>query len=354
MSNKPIMIGGSGSSGTTLLSHLLNSHPDIYCGPELNLLCYRTLYRDFGFFRDFCEELLFGDKTLPMIAISLDNRIITEKDIVQDRPFTTELKEKIDSKQLCRLARDAHGFADFVEKVMTHLLVLEKKRRWAEKSPINCQAIGEFLDAFQDGKYVHIVRDGRDVVLSLAGRNYSIEKALRRWLRDSLVSLPYRTHPRVYEIHYEELVYDPRTALSNLFDFLEEDVDIDVLLMTAREMDDRAKRQHESWGARITDNITGNRVGKWQRISVREKKRLENYFRYTYLSKEASRFLKLDKSYNGNAALKAFGYSVADWNMSPIPQIEIQRKMIKSIIMAITGRPIAFTTAPYRYGVVNH
>ena len=36
-SNSPIFIGGAGRSGTTLLRVMLDSHPRIYCGPELKV-----------------------------------------------------------------------------------------------------------------------------------------------------------------------------------------------------------------------------------------------------------------------------------------------------------------------------
>ena len=52
----PIVIGGCGSSGTTLVRHILDRHPAIFCGPESTLFLSRIsspqeLADRFGFAR---------------------------------------------------------------------------------------------------------------------------------------------------------------------------------------------------------------------------------------------------------------------------------------------------------------
>jgi hypothetical protein len=41
----PVIIGGCARSGTTLMRVMIDTHPNIYCGPETGLLYLRTLTR---------------------------------------------------------------------------------------------------------------------------------------------------------------------------------------------------------------------------------------------------------------------------------------------------------------------
>ena len=42
----PIIIGGSGSSGSSLLATILNRHPEVAVGPELSLFNKPVLYEN--------------------------------------------------------------------------------------------------------------------------------------------------------------------------------------------------------------------------------------------------------------------------------------------------------------------
>lgn len=70
---------------------------------------------------------------------------------------------------------------ELANKFENHILDYADKEIWAEKTPKNIYVSHLFLDEFSDSKFIHIVRDPRDVILSLIGRNYSIIEAAERW-----------------------------------------------------------------------------------------------------------------------------------------------------------------------------
>lgn len=150
----PVLIGGCGRSGTTLLLSILSSHPELFaCPKELSLFKYW--------------------KT--------DSNGRGEPERI-DRLYTTFLRS--------RIGRDAN--------------------RWCEKTPDNIRHLDR-IDAYFKGhfKFIQIIRDGRDVILSRhpsSKGEYYVDPA--RWVGDVTAGLALMDHPGVRTIKYESLVRD--------------------------------------------------------------------------------------------------------------------------------------------------
>lgn len=173
-SKPPVYIGGCGRSGTTLLLSILSSHKEIFaCPKELNL---------------FFDAEISGDKVeVPMIY----------------RLYRTFITERI--------------------KLTA--------RRYCEKSPANVQRI-EAIDKFHKGnfKLIHIIRDGRDVVLSkhpTRADSHWVEP--KRWVRDVRLGLKFKGHKAVHTIHYEKLVNDFEETISGVCRFLDIPISEEIL-----------------------------------------------------------------------------------------------------------------------------
>jgi hypothetical protein len=187
----PIFVIGSPRSGTTLLRLILDSHPRISCGEETHFL------------RDL--ESIVGRNWGLVGTYGLD------------RGWWLERIRAL--------------YADFQAEVLAR----SGKVRWAEKDPTYTLHLDFIEELFPGAVYVHLLRDGHDVVASFRDRwGYrSAARAARgEWARyvRAAQALGRRLPPeRFLELRYEELVADPAAEGQHLFAFLGEDWDPGVL-----------------------------------------------------------------------------------------------------------------------------
>lgn len=215
----PVFIVGVPRSGTTLLRVILDSHPNLAVGPECPWISGN--YGNIISFRHLLDSLT-NHKLGPLKNFSG----ISEERIVE----------------ILRVAIDA---------ILTSYAKEHNKRRWIEKTPDNITCIPFINKIFPDAKYIHIIRDGRDVASSssspLAKKNwgkyinYGDQKlenntlnCLRRWdiwisqFQNWMTEL----NIDVFEVKYENLVNNPRKIIGEILSFIEEPWSDNVLYYT--------------------------------------------------------------------------------------------------------------------------
>ena len=200
----PIFLGGAGRSGTTLLRVILDSHPNICCGPEFRMT--PTLANLFG---------SYDRQQIVLNQYGLDGQSV--KEIFQNLFMT-----------LTSRYRNKSG-----------------KPRFAEKTPGNCTVFPELAKILPESPFIHIIRDGRDVVASLRSQNWidvrtgdpmdvtvDTRKAILHWKNSVLKGRSLaqsEAREQYYELYYEHLVRSPEKELRELFNFLKEPWDDSVL-----------------------------------------------------------------------------------------------------------------------------
>ncbi len=230
--DSPIFLLGCQRSGTTMLRLVLDSHSRISCGPETR--------------------------------------------------FLTDLRRIVDEKRdWPRLARFGFPREDWLRRigeffggVHADYAAGRGKARWADKTPLYALSVDFVTEVFPDAQIVHVIRDGRDVVVSHRKRfgYWSAVKCVVKWPRYIRTARAFgaRLPPeRYHELRYEDAVGDPDKTLRALFEFLGEQWEPGVLEYADRPHDVAGKYTVEADRRRAaagTDAaIYASRVGTYKR-----------------------------------------------------------------------------------------
>jgi len=235
----PIIVGGCPRSGTTLLRLILDSHPAIACGPEFKMLgAVATAYLRM--------RRLFG----PVLRESygVDERMMAER------------------------------FGDLITGLLEPYRVERGKRRVAEKTPQNVHAFAALSIMLPRSPLVHLIRDGRDVIVSLLeqrwidpatgeplGYTQDIRQAAQHWVKSigDGRAVPAERRAGYHEVRYEKLVTEPERELRSLFAFLGERWDPVVLRFHEIEHDFAASEIPSHGSARFAP-IHASSIGRWR------------------------------------------------------------------------------------------
>lgn len=201
-------IVGSGRSGTTLLRALLDAHPELAVPPESYFVV--TLARK--------AEAYSGTE-------GFDQRAFSEDVIAHPRFERWDL-----SPEAARAALEAAAPTDYpaaVRALYGAYAAAQGKPRYADKTPKYVKDIARLSHLFPESRFIHIIRDGRDVVLSFKdltwGPNGPIEAALRwrGWVELGRAAGRDLGEGRYLEVSYEDLAADPEPVLRRVCDFVE-------------------------------------------------------------------------------------------------------------------------------------
>ncbi|MGH3017415.1 MAG: sulfotransferase family protein [Gaiellaceae bacterium] len=144
----------------------------------------------------------------------------------------------------------------------------EGKGRWGDKTPAYIGHVDRLAAIWPDARFVHLIRDGRDVALSVMDVPFGPNNAWaagRSWARAMRQGhkAAERYPGRVLEVRYEDLVSKPAETVAALCDFLGLDYSDDML---AIEQTDRSKvvADQSAWFTNVWSGITTAAVGKWR------------------------------------------------------------------------------------------
>ena len=146
--NLQIFIVGMARSGTTLLSEILNSHSQIAVTHETH------------YFRKYWEkpELSSQENRKRLLLSFLNSKEFLQFD------FSEKLNDVIYQEALRKLD---NGQSEFLGIVLDKFIIKKNKLYWCEKTPSHLLHVPEISQLFPGSKFICLIRDPRDVCLSL-------------------------------------------------------------------------------------------------------------------------------------------------------------------------------------------
>lgn len=234
MSQQPfqfVLAGGIPSSGSTLLSVLLDAHSDVCCGPETTLFCHPGAWQA-------------GQAGTEEFLAFLEAGEARDGFITWSYPDSDALGfYDADLNSVRRALRESSTMSEFAQRFYRASSGYHDESCVIEKTPQNLYAINAFLHAVPGSKAILTVRSPAGIVPSLIRRGVNPVVAASIWLWDAaIIRSIAKTYPkeRVCVVRYEDLVKNPAAALRTLCGFL--GIVDEAETMIARKGSDRAKK----------------------------------------------------------------------------------------------------------------
>ncbi|GIV76494.1 MAG: hypothetical protein KatS3mg050_0888 [Litorilinea sp.] len=264
MNQPPIFVVGVPRSGTTLLAAMLAAHSRLSCGPETHF--FRRL-------QEVDARALLEDPRWPQEAARFICDISHSTYAADAASSTSDGRTRLIDKY----GLEEAAIADFLQgqppslaamlaSVTEQYMHRQGKVRWAEKTPDHLALVHLIRRLFPASPIVRIVRDPRDVAISLGRVPWGAQtllEALFFWRRlDDASSAFFVADPNSYTLRYEDLITEPRQELQKLCRFLGEPYE-EGMLDTSR-TGRRINARQVPWKDKVSQPIDSSRVGLWR------------------------------------------------------------------------------------------
>ncbi len=257
VNQEPVFIVGAPRSGTTLLAAMLDAHSKLSCGPETH------------FFRKLAQvnvRTLIAQKSWPEKALQFVSSIEHTSSLGSAKKFLLN-KYQIEPAEVARfLEHRSPEVSHILESVTVQYMERMGKRRWVEKTPDHLEYVATIRLYFPDSPIIRIVRDPRDVALSLTKVPWGVRTVtealmfLRR-LDDNSASF-FATDGNVHTLYYEDLITDPEGTLKSLCNFIGEPFE-EGMLDTSR-TGKQINSRNAPWKEKVSEPVDKSRLEVWR------------------------------------------------------------------------------------------
>ena len=246
------IIFGSPRSGTTLLSSILNSHSDVLIPDET----------------DFIVPILFIFDRIkdPNAGKNLIKNLITSS-----TRFPFSIGEYISKEEVFKIIDDTEYVpSDILNSIYQFMATKHGKKIGADKSPNDLFNFHMFLKEGvfdSDIKIIHIVRDVRDVFLSIRKTRFwlrNIEFCFpRKWSESNLLlyNVMKGNSKQYFFIKYEDLIGFPEDKLKEISKFIGIPFEKEILNFERR----INRHQGEAHHLNVNKPFLEQRIGVWKK-----------------------------------------------------------------------------------------
>lgn len=268
MRNKsPIFIIGNPRSGTTLIRLILTAHPAILIPPECGFVIWlKNKYADWNRYKnndDFMVSMFLDDLfACKKFDTWLLDRAYIRSQIVANQPT--------DYADLCSVVYGAYGLSAGREFTV-----------WGDKNNFYIDYINEILALYSKARFLHIVRDGRDVACSyrevMAANSNSpyapklhtdISDVALEWSMNVMkIELVMKALPRAQAmtIKYEDLVVDAQETLQRVCKWLDLIFEPEMLSFYIKNKESNLEPELTmDWKKRTVQPISDQTIGRYK------------------------------------------------------------------------------------------
>lgn len=227
-----LFVVGCPRSGTTLLQGILSAHPSVASFPESHF-----------FAKAYPKSRL--KRIIGWPALNVRNVM---------KSFVMEIGRP-DLVQLAKVGLFECHYEKSLIAICDALSEEEGKSIWVEKTPMHLHHIAEISRRVERARFIHIIRNGKDVVRSLYSAanlhpvawrgERSVESCVQRWNHDVLISAAYQRSADHIIVRYEDLIGEPRAECMRICAFL--GVEFDERMIQPELAYKRIVRESEKW-----------------------------------------------------------------------------------------------------------
>lgn len=204
---EPIFVTGYMRSGTTLLGNIIDRHSSI-----------AVFIESFFIPRYYFTQVLFWPLSRKRNFLRLAQSIANE---------ASSRRNGMSLDEAHVLSNSERNLPSLIDSLFSEWARTRGKHRWADKSPGYVSKISTLDRMFEDARFVHIIRDGRDVWLSLKrlGWKSDVVEVAADWTNTVARARRYGatiSPDRYLEVTYERLVESPEQEVRRITAFLGE------------------------------------------------------------------------------------------------------------------------------------
>lgn len=308
----PVFVLGSGRSGTTITATLMNHLPGIHIAKET------------GFIGQHLTRLINANSQADLAAL------IPEINSWLEINLWEHTGNVADFQRFCS-KYDIQG----ARALIYYIWQLDSPTPWNELSfigdntPLYVMAIPAIQQLFPEARYIHVVRDPRDVVCSIRKMRFGADELVTAAMEWHLYLGCWMTAERLVspdqrmECRYEDLCMDPEQTFARLARFVDRsEADAKGALALHASPGAKPKTGFENVAAashhtRINEPLSPSRVGRYRtELTAAQIQAVEEIAQYGML---------------------AYGYTPSKWHVHPLMR-EDRMRLVRAMILDVANR----------------